>query len=194
MVKGIMSQQNLKKIAVRHFSTFGYEGTRLSLIAKEAGMKKQSLYSHFKNKDDLLLQVNEMVLEEEITFLQSFFYQNLALSLKDTLYTFLIEYRKHYLDGDNRNFMFLMAFIPPDPLRDYFTQNYRLYLTHLKTLLKPKFLEEPNLRIDPDDGPTSFVTLLDGLLTQLIYETPKDFDNSLRIFWHIYWNGLVKTK
>mgnify|MGYP000878485995 CR=1 FL=1 len=189
-----MSQQNLKKIAVRHFSTFGYEGTRLSLIAKEAGMKKQSLYSHFKNKDDLLLQVNEMVIEEEITFLQSFFYQNLTLSLKDTLYALLVEYKKHYLDSDNRNFMFLMAFNPPTPLRDYFLQNYRLYLTHLKTLLKPKFLEEPDLRIDPDDGPTSFITLLDGLLIQLLYETPKDFDNSLRIFWNIYWHGLVKAK
>lgn len=90
--------------------------------------------------------------------------------------------------------MFLMAFVPPASLRDYFVQNYHLYLTHFKALLKPKFLEEPNLRINLDDGPTSFITLLDGLFTQLIYETPRDFDNSLRIFWNIYWNGLIKIK
>lgn len=189
-----MGEQNLKKIAVKHFATFGYEGTRLSRIAKEAGMKKQSLYSHFKDKDDLLLKVNEMVLEEEIIFLQSFFQKNASLPLKDTLYTLLIEYKKRYLNNSNKSFMFLMGFAPPFPLRAYFTQNYHLYLTCLKTLLKTKFQEQPHLRIDPDDGPTSFVILLDGVFIQLIFETPKDFDNSLRICWDIYWNGLIRIE
>ncbi|HWR09939.1 hypothetical protein, partial [Sporomusa sp.] len=95
---------------------------------------------------------------------------------------------------DNNSFMFLLTFIPPNSLQNYFSQNYYLFLTHLKRLLQPKFLEEPNLRINPDEGPTSFITLLDGLFTQLVFATPKDFDHSLRIFWDIYWNGLIKTK
>lgn len=189
-----MSEHNLIKIAIKHFLKFGYEGTKLSHIAQEAGMKKQSLYFHFKNKDDLLLQVNKMVLEEEIDFLQFFFHRNIDLSLKEILYLLLLEYKKRYLNNDKNGFMFLLTFIPPDPLQNYFLQNYHLFLTHLKKLLKPKFEGESNLRINPDDGPTSFITLLDGLFTQLIFEKPKDFDNSLRIFWDIYWNGLIKIK
>ena len=189
-----MCEQNLKKIAVKHFSKFGYEGTKLSHIAQEAGMKKQSLYFHFKNKDDLLLQVNKMILDEEISFLESFFDKNAALSLKDTLYTLLLEYKSRYLANNNTGFMFLLTFIPPAPLQSYFGQNYRLYLNQLKALLRVKFMEESNLRIKLDDGPTSFITLMDGLFTQLIYETPEDFDNSLRIFWDIYWGGLVKIE
>ncbi|MBP2643060.1 MAG: DNA-binding transcriptional repressor AcrR [Firmicutes bacterium] len=189
-----MSEKNLIKIAVRHFLQFGYEGTKLSHIAQEAGMRKQSLYFHFRNKDDLFLQVNIIIVEEEIEFLQSFFCKNLSLSLEDTLYALLLEYKSRYLDRDNNGFMFLLTFIPPAQLQNSFLQNYHLFLTYFRKLLKSKFLEEPNLRINPDDGPTSFITLLDGLMTQLIFETPKDFDNSLRIFWDIYWNGLITTK
>lgn len=189
-----MSEHNLIKIAIQHFLKFGYEGTKLSHIAQEAGMKKQSLYFHFKSKDDLLLQVNQTAVAMEIDFLQIFFYRNRDLPIKDTLYLLLLEYKRRYLDKDNNTFMFLLTFSPPDRLQDYFTQNYHLFLTQLKQFLQPKFLAEPNLRINPEDGPTSFITLLDGLFTQLIFETPRDFDHSLRIFWDIYWHGLIKGK
>ncbi|BBB93343.1 MAG TPA: TetR/AcrR family transcriptional regulator [Methylomusa anaerophila] len=189
-----MSERNLVKIAIQHFLKFGYEGTKLSHIAQESGMKKQSLYFHFKDKDDLFLQVNKIVIEEEINFLQYFFDRNATLPLKDTLYSLLLEYKSRYLDNDNNGFMFLLTFIPPAHLQNHFLQNYHLFLTHLKNSLKPKFREEPDLRINPDEGPASFITLLDGLLIQLIFETPKDFDNSLRIFWDIYWHGIIKKK
>jgi len=189
-----MSEQNLIKIAIQHFLRLGYEGTKLSHIAQEAGMKKQSLYFHFKNKDDLLMQVNRAVTEDEINFLQVFFSQNKDRSLQDTLYHLLLGYKQRYLDKDNNGFMFLLTFNPPAFLDAYFTQNYRLFLAHLKQCLKPKFAAEPNLRINPDDGPTSFITLLDGLFTQLIFETARDFDHSLRIFWDIYWHGLIKSQ
>ncbi|HWR43733.1 TetR/AcrR family transcriptional regulator [Sporomusa sp.] len=189
-----MCEHNLIKIAIKHFLKFGYEGTKLSHIAQEAGMKKQSLYFHFKSKDDLLLEVNKTVLEEEIGFLQFFFDKYKELSLKDTLYLLLLDYKQRYLDNDSNGFMFLLTFIPPNLLQNYFSQNYHLFLTHLKKCLQPKFLEEPNLRINPDDGPTSFITLLDGLFTQLFFETPQDFDHSLRIFWDIYWNGLINSQ
>ncbi|HMM23102.1 MAG TPA: TetR/AcrR family transcriptional regulator [Selenomonadales bacterium] len=189
-----MSEQNLIKIAIQHFLKFGYEGTKLAHIAQAAGMKKQSLYFHFKDKDDVLRQVNRRVTETEIDFLRYFFAQNQDSSLEDTLYLLLVEYKRRYLDKDNNGFMFLFTFIPPDWLQDYFSQNYRLFLTHLKQCLQPKFSAEPNLRINPDNGPTSFITLLDGLFTQLIFETPGDFDHSLGIFWDIYWHGITKSQ
>lgn len=189
-----MSEQNLIRIAIQHFLRFGYEGTKLSHIAQEAGMKKQSLYFHFKDKNDLLMQVNRTVIAAEIDFLQVFFSQNQDSLLQDTLYRLLLGYKQRYLDKDNNGFMFLLTFIPPSFLEDYFNQNYYEFIAHLKQCLQPKFTAEPNLRIDPENGPTSFITLWDGLFTQLIFETARDFDHSLRIFWDIYWHGLIKSQ
>jgi AcrR family transcriptional regulator len=45
----------LKASAVRLFSERGYDGTHVSEIARTAGVRKSSVYSHCKGKDDLFL-------------------------------------------------------------------------------------------------------------------------------------------
>ncbi|MDQ0185252.1 TetR/AcrR family transcriptional regulator [Cytobacillus kochii] len=45
-----MTYKKLKKVALTHFALHGYEGVSLSLIANEAGIKKPSIYTHFKVK------------------------------------------------------------------------------------------------------------------------------------------------
>lgn len=52
-----MKADEIKDAALKFFTIHGYEGASLSQIAEEVGMKKQSLYAHFKGKDDLFLQV-----------------------------------------------------------------------------------------------------------------------------------------
>ncbi len=52
-----MKVDEIKDAALKFFTIHGYEGASLSQIAEEVGMKKQSLYAHFKGKDDLFLQV-----------------------------------------------------------------------------------------------------------------------------------------
>lgn len=48
-----MKSNEIKEAALKFFTIHGYEGASLSLIAEEVGMKKQSIYAHFKGKDDL---------------------------------------------------------------------------------------------------------------------------------------------
>lgn len=42
--------------ALRHFSVQGYDASSMNAIAEIVGIRKASLYSHFKNKDALFLQ------------------------------------------------------------------------------------------------------------------------------------------
>lgn len=53
----VLKNNEIKEAALKYFTIHGYEGAPLSLIAEEARMKKQSIYAHFKGKDDLFLQV-----------------------------------------------------------------------------------------------------------------------------------------
>ena len=52
-----MSKEKIKRIAIKHFNQFGYEGTKMAQIAEEAGMRKQSLSYHYPTKKELLLEV-----------------------------------------------------------------------------------------------------------------------------------------
>lgn len=55
------------------FAKYGYEKTSLSLIAEESGVKKQTIYSHFKSKEDLFRAVAESVSARECEYLSGFF-------------------------------------------------------------------------------------------------------------------------
>ncbi|WP_027094655.1 TetR/AcrR family transcriptional regulator [Cohnella thermotolerans] len=183
----------LMQIAIRHFNQYGYEGTKLSRIAEEAGIRKQSVYAHFQNKDDLFLQLNDRATREEIDYLHAFFDEHRNDGLLATLHALLSACKERFLDNPNVNFLIVTSYIPPRHLIGQVMASYRLYLSHLRALLRTAFLrEKESLRIDPEDGPVSFSTLLDGLVTQLVYETPDLYDQSMRISWDIYSRGIMK--
>lgn len=50
-----MTSDRIKEVSLRHFARNGYEGASLAHIADDIGIKKQSIYSHFKGKDELFL-------------------------------------------------------------------------------------------------------------------------------------------
>ncbi|MBD2807322.1 helix-turn-helix transcriptional regulator, partial [Xenorhabdus sp. ZM] len=45
-----MTANRIKAVALSHFARYGYEGTSLANIAQEVGIKKPSIYAHFKGK------------------------------------------------------------------------------------------------------------------------------------------------
>ena len=52
--KGERSRRELTEIAINCFSRFGFQGTSIDRIARDAGVTKGAIYYHFKDKDDLL--------------------------------------------------------------------------------------------------------------------------------------------
>ncbi|MDR1312301.1 MAG: TetR/AcrR family transcriptional regulator [Deltaproteobacteria bacterium] len=56
----------LKSSAIRLFAHRGYEGAHISEIARTAGVRKSSVYSHCKSKDDLFLSLVRQAAELEL--------------------------------------------------------------------------------------------------------------------------------
>ncbi|GAA3322064.1 hypothetical protein GCM10020331_040450 [Ectobacillus funiculus] len=52
-----MTATRIKEAALARFAQFGYEGTSLSDIAHDVGIKKPSLYSHFTGKRTALFRL-----------------------------------------------------------------------------------------------------------------------------------------
>lgn len=54
------------KIAIEHFSKYGYAGTNLEMIGKEAGLTRGPLYYYFKNKKELYLAAVNYELDQAL--------------------------------------------------------------------------------------------------------------------------------
>lgn len=102
-----MTYEQLKKVALTQFALHGYEGASLTQIASEVGIKKQSIYTHFKSKDELFISTFNDAVNNELLFVKKFISKNKAKPLREILYNFLNEYLDSY-NKENSNTSFFL--------------------------------------------------------------------------------------
>ena len=59
MGKELPTKEKIKLEALDLFSTLGFKGTPVRTIAKNVGIRESTIYSHFKNKEDILKSIVE---------------------------------------------------------------------------------------------------------------------------------------
>ncbi|MEC6749018.1 TetR/AcrR family transcriptional regulator [Marinilactibacillus sp. XAAS-LB27] len=190
-----MKADEIKQSALAQFVVKGFEATTLDDIVKEIGIKKQSVYSHFKTKEDIFLQVMQDATDKEVSFLKNFFIEFQEESAKDMLNKLLMKYRDRYLKQENLELKFVlrMAFMPPFHLRDTVMNQFHLYNRELEEILMLIFEKDEEIKVTPKEGVMSFSNLLDGILVELIYSgsSIEKLDEKLSISWEVYWKGIT---
>ena len=184
-----MSKIEIKKIAIKHFNEFGYDGTKMAQIAEEVGIRKQSLSYHYPTKKDLLMEVYREVIEEEQAFVRHYFEKHKEESLEKLLYNFLTEHKNRFLTEPNATLMYSLSFITPLDVNDFCTLSIPLYLATLKEVIGSCFTKH-KCRISPEECTIGFITMLDGLDIQLVYETRQAYERVQRITWDLFWKGI----
>ncbi|MGF7060696.1 TetR/AcrR family transcriptional regulator [Brassicibacter mesophilus] len=58
------TKDQILKVSLKYFLTQGYDYTTLSQIADDIGIKKPSIYYHYKSKEDLLSKGIELIVNE----------------------------------------------------------------------------------------------------------------------------------
>jgi AcrR family transcriptional regulator len=189
-----MTVNRIKKVALTHFANKGYDGASLADIADEVGIKKPSIYAHFKGKDDLFLKVIEGVAKDELNFVIDLFQTHKNHSLQDLLYQFLIQYKERYENDDITKLWLRMAFFPPTHMHEQVMDFFYVYLEKVEGLLIPIFdhaiVEKEICSIGGERATLAFMCLLDGVLVEMLYGGPERFEKRLNASWYLYWRGL----
>jgi AcrR family transcriptional regulator len=190
-----MTSQQIKEVSFKHFAQHGYEGASLAQIADDVGIKKQSIYTHFKGKDELFLQLCRDACENELRFVLNFIESNSAKPIKEFLLDFLWKYIDRYEKCDSAKFWLRIAFFPPNHLyRQVIKQVYE-YLDQLEERLLPimkKAVEkgEVSPTVGEQRATVAFLALLDGIFVEMIYGSPERLRRRLEASWYLYWRGL----
>ncbi|MEJ8305761.1 TetR/AcrR family transcriptional regulator [Saccharibacillus sacchari] len=188
-----MSREKIKEAAISQFNLHGYEGTKMSQIAEEAGIRKQSMAYHFSGKKELLTELYGEVVEEEIAFVRGFFGDTSNKAWEDRLHSYLIEHKNRYLTRPGMHLMFVFSFTTPLEVRDFVLFEYRRYLSVLKAELTALFEKAKVGHLPPEECMVACMTMMDGLDIQLVYETRQAYDQTLAIAWKVFLTGIGHT-
>lgn len=188
----VVSSNKIKKAALFHFANNGYDGTSLAIIASEVGIKKQSIYTHFANKDDLFLTIMNEVLIREQEYIRHFFSINASKDFKHTLYQFLQEYRERYKLHSDTKFLLRMGFLPPAHLVQQVMDSVYSYYDEMEKILIDFFeMNRHSLTSPVTDAVIAFIGLCDSILIELLYSGDERFQRRLQASWNIFWQGMT---
>lgn len=183
------SKQRIQEVALAHFAKDGFEGTSLRKVAEDVGIKKPSIYAHFKGKDDLFLEVLKKALREEKRRIKRYFLNNrhadLETQLKGLLYFFQEQYE---LEGESK-FVLRMSFFPPTSLYVEVMQLIYPFFESLEASLI-KLLAQDNLFYPPRQIAIAYMTLIDGITIEIVYGGLSKSEKRIEAAWPIFWAGI----
>ncbi|MCU6708261.1 TetR/AcrR family transcriptional regulator [Paenibacillus sp. J5C_2022] len=186
--------QALKEAALRIFSDYGYEGASLAGIADEVGLKKQSIYAHFKGKDDLFLQVFRHSFTDELDRLRRELQHSGCLSLHDCLYGILQSYIVTYQSERRLKFCLRVSFYPPPHLYEEIDRYTGEHLQQIHELFLERFREAARAgdigQRDPETANLAFMALVDAICIELVYSDKEKAERRMEAAWSIFWDGL----
>lgn len=191
-----MTANLIKEVALRLFALKGYEATSLDAIAKEIGIKKQSLYTHIQSKAHLFKDVFGEATDKELSFVEDYF-NNLApnTSLKDCLYRFIVQYKSKYHEELNLRLILYLGFLVPEQQSEIVQGTVKNYFKFIQDKIQLAFeTKSVQLRVSYANAAIAYMNLLEGMLVELIYAGPEMFDLRLDASWDIFWQGITCEK
>ncbi|MGP9043091.1 TetR/AcrR family transcriptional regulator [Cytobacillus kochii] len=190
-----MKSDDIKEAALKYFTIHGYEGASLSQIAEEVGMKKQSLYAHFRGKDDLFLQVLHDAKETELLSKLQYFSNLRSSQAEKDLYGFLQLIVDLFQQNEQLKFWLRMSFFPPAHLQKEVDLEVIDIEEKTQALLQEKFrkwINEGLLHAEHPRIPTlAFFGVVDSIMLELVYMSDtKRLQEKLEASWKVFWRGI----
>ncbi|MDR6999884.1 TetR/AcrR family transcriptional regulator [Neobacillus niacini] len=190
-----MKSNEIKEAALKYFTIHGYEGASLSQIAEDVGMKKQSIYAHFKGKDDLFLQVLRDAKETELSSKLQYFNKIDSQNPEEDLFGFLQLVVDLFQKNEHIKFWLRMSFFPPAHLAKAIEKEVIDIEEKVQAIMESKFQDWIDAKVlvgDASKTPTlAFLGVVDSILLELVYgNDEKRLKDKLKASWTVFWRGI----
>lgn len=190
-----MTKDKIKKIAISNFARYGFKGASLEKIAQEVGIKKPSIYSHFKNKEDLYINCLEEVILMDYFFVDKYLHETKEQSLEIKLKHFLISYKKRAEENDEVMFWIRSLYFPPRELEEKSIERTNEYIFKIKKLFEDIFEEEilkdKLHKYNAEELAEAYLCIFDGCMLELFYTGDSGFNLRLNSIWKVFWRGIA---
>ncbi|ANU10736.1 TetR family transcriptional regulator [Planococcus antarcticus DSM 14505] len=191
-----MKADLILQTAISHFAKEGYEGASLSKIAEEVGIKKPSIYAHYKGKDNLFLSALQYSFHTQKIQLASYFDSMREESLESLLLGYFEWLAKESRDNERTKFILRVAYFPPLKLEkevgELFNPFFDTMHQHLTRILRERHRYENVLHsVDFSNTALAYLTVIEGTMSELVYSGIERYEKRLQAIWPIFWRGLI---
>lgn len=189
------TKEKIKHMALPLFADKGYEGTTMNEIAELVGIKKASLYAHYKGKEELFFAVYEDLEQEFMNLTQRIMYECEGLSVEDKLRQMFEQYVRYYAQNPNIQNFWIQAlfFTPSDVYRRVYDQ-IKEYQATVEKWIEEAIAEGMRSGIIPKDDPAkivfAYLTFREGLVNGIIFLPEMNGEEIIRSMWSYFWLGI----
>nr|WP_174506810.1 TetR/AcrR family transcriptional regulator [Acinetobacter sp. Marseille-Q1620] len=176
MTKKISTFDKICEVATAHFAVHGYDASSLNIIAETVGIRKASLYSHFKSKDELFHTVFFNALDKVSAFMESCFIASDVENIIGEVYCKAL--LKEFEQSEYLRFFLKTVFIPPTFIQPEVNQAYPDYLKKIGKYIEAKIKKLP-LSLTTDEiteFAEAYLGIIDSLHIELIYSDHISFE------------------
>jgi AcrR family transcriptional regulator len=162
------SKQRIIDAAFEHFVLNGYEGASLNAIAEAVGIRKASIYTHFKSKDALFLELLDDASNIECAYLKDCFSATSAFPLPGEAYLHEMKFR--YESAITSQFLTRIAYVPPTHLVNDVTKAYQNYIEQIVQLFQEELSEIIKDTQEQELYADAYLGIIDSLSVELLYD------------------------
>lgn len=166
-------------IAVDYLADRGYDRCSLAEVAELAGMRKASLYSHFRNKDALFKELLALALSEERAFAEACF---AADSGRPVGGEYLSRISDRFRSSTHLRFLLRTAYAPPASIRAEVGEIHETLLADVRGAFRDA-LPAGLVTRDADTLTEAYVGVLDGIQVELVYGDVANVENRRAALW-----------
>ncbi|MBN8193026.1 TetR/AcrR family transcriptional regulator [Bacillus sp. NTK074B] len=192
------NKQLIKTVALDLFGQKGYEDTSLAEIAREVGIKKPSIYNHFRSKDDLFVEVLEDLIISEVKAYRMAQEEMNHLEPVENVRNLFDLFCQRLMTTKESLLWKRVTFFPPEPFKDLIQEHF-VYFEEVTSSILVDIYEEGIKQkrfheITVDEFVSSFLCLVDGVFLEHHYYTQEIFQQRVESAWKVYERGIVSDK
>jgi len=171
------TKQKILKVSTTLFSELGYKGTSVRKIAKNVGIRESAIYNHYKNKEEIFLEVAKGIFTSPFSTSNEEIKES-ALKGKAFLQKYTMQYKLLTFDKNNENMfrLLMIELFANRELREQFMNDF--HNENIKMLSEAFFIMMQNGLIRSGDPMMVSYEFLSTLFYIRLQITLMRFDNT----------------
>lgn len=182
-----MTASRIREAALVRFAKQGFCETSMNEIAADVGIKKPSLYAHFRNKEELFIELIQLMIESEFNQAKAIF--NNGEAAKQQLYAYLHSLDQRFESSDQVRFWVRVLYAPPVHLYEDVSRPMKIFMKDLEELVRQtmqRAITSEKSRFSAETLTQNYMAIIDSLHCELIYHGVIKYRALLAEIWSVF--------